>query len=313
MNYSLSLGIRYDEVHWILNTFREDRKQYLIKIIEKYKNFNGKYIDGLDYAELSDGSPEMERVLRKECESKGVVYDIGTFPRYSQTDIKNARYVPFGSDGRYDGTDYDGDGVPYNFYKEKLCDACGICNLDKIPSPYRVSKRIFEDQRDISSESNGITILTEWAFEELRYEIEPWINWGDVDFADSSKYDDIKKKFIWIRPTQKIGAYTNSAVLQKCKACGRPIEIRQRRSEDIFEMNKEIIESFKDINAPIVLAGNWFGEIHKGGVCDVNNYVFISPALHEKIRKMKLKAFCKADHVIHAAAEPYDWDPLFAK
>jgi hypothetical protein len=313
MNYALSLGIRYDEVHWILNTFREDRKQYLLKLIDKYKQYNGQYIPGLEFIEFHDGTPEMEKTLRKECESKGLVYDIGTFPRYSQKDIRNARYVPFCSGESYNWTDYDGDGVPYNFYKKKLCDTCGICDLDKIPTPFRVSRRILEDQRDISSESNGIRILVDWAFEELRHELEPWVVWGDVEFADCSKFDVIKQKFIWIRPIHRVGAYTNSAVLQKCKDCGRPIEIRQRRSEDIFEMNKEIVESFKGINTPIVLAGNWFGEIHKGGVCHVNNDVFINPTLLEKIKKMKLKAFYNPEYVIHATDEPYDWDPLSAK
>jgi hypothetical protein len=282
-------------------------------MIEKYKNFNGKYLEGIEHAKFPDSTPEMEKVLRRECESKSLVYDIGTFPRYSQKDIRNARYVPFGSGCSYDGTDSDGDGVPYNFYKDKLCDTCGICDLDIIPNPYRISKRILGDQREISAESNGVTLLADWAFEELRKEIEPWIIWGDVEYADRSKSEEIKQKFIWIRPTHMVGAFTNLEIQQKCKDCHRPIEMRQRRSEDIFEMNKEIIESFKGEDAPIVLAGNWFGEIHPGGVGDVNRDVFISPTLLEKIKKMKLKGFYNPEYVIHAADEPYDWDPVSAK
>lgn len=304
------LSTRYDEGNWNRKTYKQEKRRYLLGLIEKYPDYKGQYIEGHDHIEFRYATHEMEQVLRKECESKGIVCDIWAFPKYSQNDIKNARYVRLSSGASYNETDCDADGVPFNFYKENYCDMCGIGDLNKIQSPFRISKRIFEDNRDISTESNGVTIFSEWVFKAIQGEIEPWIVWGYVEIVDKGKNEDIKKKYIWIRPKVRVGFYVDSKILKKCDKCGRPTEIRQQRSKNIFEADKQTVDSFRGVVAPIVLAGNWFGDILRGGIGRLHHDVFVSGKLYEKIRKMKLKALYKANYVIHAADEPYDWDPM---
>ena len=108
-------------------------------------------------------------------------------------------------------------------------------------------------------------------------------------------------EYIWIRPRFEVGPFVNLITDHICIECKQPTQIRSDYSGDIFDKEKWIVESFKNTEAPIVLAGNWFGEINSKRTCNQTRYVFISADLHEKIRKLKLKGFLKADRIIHSA------------
>jgi hypothetical protein len=308
MKYIIQLGIRYEESNWRLDTFRQDRRNYFLKLIEKYKHFNGHYLDGYEIVEFPNGTLELEQLLREECESKEITYDIGAGITYSPREIRNARFVPLLTE--CGPLDSDKAGIPLNRYETIVCGACGRCDESKVPNPYRISKKILKKPPDIFKASNGIIVLSERAFDLLWDDIKQWVKAGEVVIWDKGQVLGCPVKYKWVRPTNKVGDFMDAKVLQRCNKCDKPKEIREVRSEDIFEMNKEIVESFKKVSAPIALAGNWFGEIEPGRACSNLWEVFISGALHEKIRKLKLKGFVKADCVIHAADEPYDWDPL---
>ncbi len=304
MEYKLRLSIGFDEEHWSLENFNEQRCLYY----DKLANLLGINFKALDCAiiEFTNGNPELVNRIKSVIQKEYYDYDIWSFPSYTKEEIKTARYVALGT--RYEPVGYDEDGISYNIYKKILCQKCRSYDMDMVPSPYRLGQDILHPKRDISRESNGVVILSETAFDLLREDIEQWVIWGDVEIVGGDTTDN-KQKYVWIRPTSMVGSFVNSKIIQKCEKCDRPTEIRQRRSKDIFEFYKWTVDSFKNVKAPIVMAGNWFGEVHSGASM-FSRYVFISGKLHEKIRKLKLKGFVKADRVIHAADEPYEWDPL---
>ncbi|MHA1952114.1 MAG: hypothetical protein ACW99G_21880 [Candidatus Thorarchaeota archaeon] len=306
MEYHLRFSIDYDDIHWKQDTFQEDKHKVHKKILQIFNAEDSTIEDW--YIEFKNGSPELATNLKKWCKVSDYKCTLWVFPSYTKEEIKTARYVPLGT--RYDLVDRDDDNIPYNVYTKTLCNACRCYDMDFIPSPYRVDQSISKPKRDISYESNGVVILSETAFNLLRNEIEQWVIWGDVEVVGDDSTNSNKEKYVWIRPTSTVGSFVDSRILQKCIRCNRSTEIRRKRSEDIFEFNKWTVDSFKNSEAPIVMAGNWYGDMNSGGASMVNRYVFISGELHEKIRKLKLKGFVKADAVIHAADEPYDWDPL---
>lgn len=297
MKYILVLDIGYDESNWKLETFEEDRQEYYLKLIKKFKPFKGRV--GIVGVEFPNGTHELEQLLRKECESRNYTYDIGTNIIYSENDIKEARFVPFLIAG--DEVDFDSYCDVLNIYQEVLCKYCGRTNDSNVPTPYHVYSKRMKKPRDFFNAMNGVKIISVLAFELLRGEIEPWVNFGCVQIVDD-KQKPIKTdyEYIWIRPKCKVGPFINAKVKKFCNKCKQPNEIRMEYSHNTFEY-RWVVKSFKNTEAPIVLAGNWFGEIRSEETSNHSRDVFISADLHERIRKLKLKGFVKADYIIHSS------------
>lgn len=299
MKYILVLGIGYDNSNWNLETFSKDRQVFFSKLIEKYKEFKGHYSDVNENVEFPNCTPELEQLLRKECESRNYTYNLGTDVIYSEKDIKEARFVPFLVAG--DEVDFDSYCNELNIYEEVLCKYCGRTNDSNVPDPYRVYSKSMKKPRDFFNSMNGVRIISVLAFELLRGEIEPWVDFGQTQIVDDKKRP-IKTdyEYIWIRPKCEVGPFVNAKVKKFCNKCKQPTEIRMEYSHNTFEY-EWIVESFKNTKAPIVLAGNWFGEISSEETSNHSRGVFISADLHERIRKLKLKGFVKADYIIHSA------------
>lgn len=309
MEYKLRFSIGYDEEHWNLETFSKDRKKYFLKLIEKYKKFKGLYLEGYEDLEFPNGTPEMEQLLRKECESKNYTYDIGTLVNYTPKEIREAHFVPLTALGNF--VDYDKNYVFLNTYTKIECPHCGRPDYEFIPDPYFIYEIVLKKQKDLYYANNGMMILSQRAFDWLRDDIEPWIDFGRPCIIDNERnIVSEAPQFVWIRPKFAVGRYVNEEILQRCSECGEPIQIAKGREGDIFERGKEIVESFCKTKAPIVRSGSWFGYFPPSSAHSRSYGVFISGWLHERIRKLRLKGFVKADYVIHAADEPYDWDPL---
>lgn len=301
MKFILCLGIGYDESHWNLENFSEDRKAFFLELLEKYKEFKGRYLDNLEWVEFSNSTPELEQLLRKECESRNFNYNIGTKVIYSEKDIKGAKYVPFLVSGEV--VDFDKYHDELNIYREVLCECCGRTNDNNVPNPYRVYSGKMKKPRDIFYAMNGIRIMSVLAFELLRGEIEPWVNSGQVQIVDKKRKPiTTDYEYVWIRPKVEVGPFVDAKVKKRCDKCQQPTEIRAEYSNKTFEY-EWVVESFKNTDAPIVLAGNWFGEVSQEETSNHSRDVFISADLHERIRKLNLKGFVKADYIIHSAED----------
>ena len=300
MKCLLRLSIGRDESRWSWDEFYAEEANFYQTVVNCFATHKGKVEDW--YVEFREGTPELAATLKQLCESKGYNYDIGVAPKYTSTDIKKASFVPLFTECAW--LDSDRDDVPLNKYEAVICEVCGRCDESQVPNPYRINKKVLKKPPDIFRASNGIVVLSERAFELLWDDVKQWVQSGEVVIWDKGQVVPCTVKYKWFRPTSKVGMFTDARVLQRCDKCGLPTEIREVRSEDdIFEVNKEIVESFQNVSAPIALAGNWFGEIEPGKACNNHWEVFISGALHEKIRKLKLKGFVKADCIIHSAEE----------
>ncbi len=299
MKYRLGFDIGYDPQHWDLNSFERDRQEVYEQLLRCFKSKHGQISDAR--LKFPDADSELAQGLIDFAEKRGYLYSIGTFVKYTREEIKSASFVPLWTD--CGPLDSNRDGIPLNEYKAVLCKSCGRCDDSQVPNPYRINKKVLKKPPDIFRASNGVIVLSEKTFESLYDEIKQWVSFGEVVVFNNEQVVPCSVKYKRIRPNKKVGMFTSARVQQRCNECGQPTEIRKVHSEDIFEMNKEVVESFNNVSAPIALAGNWFGEIKPGKACDNNWEVFISGALHEKIRKLKLKGFVKADCIIHAADE----------
>lgn len=309
MEYILRLSISssYDIIQWNRKTHEEDEKSFYMRLIEKLKVQDTKIGDF--YIDFRNGTHELVSRIKTIVEKEGYHFDLWLIPKYTTQDIATARYVPLSS--RDDVVDMDESGKLLNEYREILCTTCGRANDCNVPNPYSIYSKRVKRPRDLFGAMNGINILSILAFELLRSDIEPWVDFGKVQIVNKEKKPvESSYEYVWVRPKYEVGWFTNAVVKRTCDKCGSPTEIRMERSADIFDADKWVVESFKNVKTPIVLAGNWFGEIDSTATSNQSRDVFISGQLHEKMRKLKLKGFIKSDCVVHAADEPYDWDPL---
>jgi hypothetical protein len=306
MKYRLRVSISRDEDRWTWEEFYEEQRIFYETIVEQFSSYNPKIEDW--YVELSTVTTEPVSLLRELCEYNGYQYELWAVVKYLQKEIRNARFVPLLTE--CGPLDSDREGVPLNKYEAIVCEACGRCDESQVPNPYRINRKVMKRPPDIFRASNGIVVLSERAFALLWDDLKRSVSSGDVVIYDKGQSIPCSVKYKWVFPNIAVGPFVDAKVLKRCNKCGQPVEIRQQRLKDIFGANKCTVETFKGVQAPIALAGNWYGEIEPGSPCDNYWAVFISGAFHEKIRKLKLKGFVKADYVVHSADEPYDWDPL---
>jgi len=255
------------------------------------------------------GTPELAIALREWCERNTYDYHMWVVVQYTPKEIKKARFVRLMALGNC--VDHDKDYKFLNKYSKIECRVCGRPDYECLPARYIIHEIVIKRNKDIYYANNGMMILSQRAFDWLRDDIEPWVDWGHPCVVDKQRnIVSDAPSHVWIRPRFAVGRYVNEKILQRCSKCGELIQIAKSREGDIFERGKEIVESFCKTEAPIVRAGSWFGLFPPGSAHARSYDVFVSGELHEKIRKLRLKGFVKADYVIHAADEPYDWDPL---
>jgi hypothetical protein len=306
MRYRIGFAIGYDEERWNLETFDEDRETFYSRVLEMVAPHQGTIDQPNAKLVFPDGTRSLARALIEIAQREGLAYRIGTFVKYTTAEIRQARFVPFFTKG--DFADCDRDGHDLNKYTRILCGDCGTPDDSSMPALYHLDKAKMRKQLDLFYGSNGIMIVSAESFERLMPDIGEWVTSGPAAVVEDGKVVRGEKEYVWMRPKCEVGPYIKAKVLKMCSVCQRPTEIRIRDLDDpfenIFEMNKHTVTSFRGVEAPIALVGNWCGEIrpkrHFGRV----RHVIISGALHEKIRKMKLKGFVEADYVIHAADEP---------
>jgi hypothetical protein len=307
MNYRLRLNIGRDKTRWTWEGFYKERDNFYKNIIEQFRDYKGRVNDL--WVEFANGNPQLANSLVEIAEKRKYIYDIGVLIDYTAKEIREAKYVRLMALG--DCVDHDKDYKFLNKYKKLECQTCGRPDYEQLPDPYFTYEIVLRKKKDIYYAQNGIIVLSQWAFDSIRNYIEPWIDFGYPNIVnENGTITSNQHRYLWIRPKYSVGKYINEEVIQRCSECGEPIRVAKSTEGDIFIRAKEIISSFCDSKAPIVRCNSWFGNFPPGSEHSRGHDVFISGSLHEKIRKLKLKAFVDADYVIHAADEPYEWDPL---
>jgi len=300
MRYRLIFAIRFDERKWKREAYRKNREEIYRDLITRFPSEGAKIEDWR--IEFPNGTPRLADALKDVCEAEGYEPDIGTFVHYSAKEIREAGFVRLmASSGPIDR---DADHRCLNSYRVLICDTCGRRDQSLVPNPYYVDKKIMRRYEDLYYASNGVMILSVRAFESLREKIEPWVDFGQVVIKSEGKVVKGEVDYVWIRPKFEVGPFIDARVIKRCRKCKQPTEVRRWRLDDVFLQNMEVVESFKGRQELIVRAGTWCGEVKPERSCSLLEEIFVSGALHEYIRKLKLKGFCKADHVIHSLEEP---------
>lgn len=301
MKYTLQFDIGYDDEHWDEETF-EDRRQVLRKeIMQQFSSFESKITD-CEWIEFSDATPKLAKLLKEFGTSSQYTFFMGSGPSYTQEEIRNARFVPLFAEGKYE-VGHDTNYVHLNEYKTIVCNKCGRVDYDDVPDPFYIDKKAMGTYRDIYTAGLGVLIFSEKACNALWEDIKDYVIHGKALVEKNGRImDDTKRKYFWIRPKYQLGPYHNLEIKKSCEACHKPIEIRKEFYKKGFLMNVEMVTSYNNVNAPIALAGNWFGEITRSAY-GIGYNIFVSGWLHEKIKNLKLKGHVEADYLIHSAEE----------
>jgi hypothetical protein len=308
MLYELRLDIGCDENRWTWEEFYQERNCFYNEMITRFKKYHGK-IDDL-WVVFEEGTPELADALVKICTAQEYIYDIGTFPRYTREDVWRARFLILAADVSRGRVDCDREWAPLNEYKARLCGVCGRKDDSQPPSPFFIYQSAMKKRQDIFKGSM-VVVLSYDAFDKLKDDLEPWVKFGNAQVVDKNrKLVRNEREYVWIWPKYQVGPFSDMVVKRRCEECNEPTEVREVRTTDIFTQNMCIVTSFCDSNAPIVRAGNWFGEITPERPNGRHYYIFITPALYEKMLKLKVRGLCETACVVHAADKPYDWDPL---
>jgi hypothetical protein len=304
MKYRLQFYIEYDEMRWEQSSFKAQRELLYRQILESVGPESGTIQDWR--IEFPDANQRIAKALIRFAQQHNYKHFIGSRVSYTTAEIRQARFVPFLTSS--DLVDRDRDGHPLNTYSRVLCRVCGSPDESSMPPILLLDKEKMRKRSGLSYGSNGIMVVSSEIFERLAPDIGVWVTSGPAAISEHGKVIRGEKEYVWMRPKCEVGPYIKAKVRKTCSVCRRPTDIRIRDLDDpfenIFEMNKHTVTSFRGVEAPIALVGNWCGEIAPGLHFKRSRDVIISGALHEKIRKMKLKGFVEADYVIHAADEP---------
>ena len=300
MEYLLQFDIGHDDEHWVWETFQEERQNLYKKIMQQFPTYKSRV--HAVWLEFLNADPTISSFLIEFAKSNQYVYSIGSKPVYSQDEIRKAQFVPFLIEGKYD-VGHDKNDVHLNDYKKVICDKCGRVDYGEVPNPYYIDKKAMGTYRDIYKAGLGVIIFSEKAFRILWEDINDYVICGDALVEKNGQIlEDAKRKYYWIRPKYKVGSYYNSVVEEVCEVCKKPTIVRKEFINDSFLMNVEMISSYNNVDAPVVLAGNWFGNITSSPY-GISHDIFISGWLHEKIKNLKLKGHVEADCLIHSTEE----------
>lgn len=227
------------------------------------------------------------------------------FGRYSKREINEARYVEFVVS--VPSLEQPEKPARLNMYRKIICESCTCPDLQVVPNPYIVKRPGFEGYRMFVYAGNGIHLVSRELWEMIGPELAPWVQLGSVVFED--RPGEVTDQFIWILPKETIGRYTNSFVVDSCKACGQPLEVRGRTVTDTMLSTKVVTQISS--HAPIVLIGNWYGELmpdfYGRRLTDIPPCVYwevvISGELHERLSKLRIRRFVPAKSILYSLAD----------
>ena len=98
-----------------------------------------------------------------------------------------------------------------------------------------------------------------------------------------------------------LGHHVNEEVLAKCSRCGMPTQVRVAL-DDPFTSCRTIVLSFGGCDAPIALAGSWFGKRSAKTPLTMRE-VYISGRLHRVLCDLSPRGFVPATTLVHSLEE----------
>jgi hypothetical protein len=280
-----------------LEEFHRQRREGLRRVAEALRRFEPVYDDqqlvfrGIEFCDIA--------VVDSTCRSLGVPHEMLIRPIYAEEEIGAARWVPLLVKG--ERVDADKSWKSFNRKWEIVCSACGYPNFEAVPQPYLIRKPKHLTGSWLLGAANGIRIISSSLWDELRSELEPWVDFGSVAFEDTK--EKITPHFLWMRPKEEIGAYTDHMVKRVCDTCKRPVEIRRDFKTHSIIADLIVVDRFFSTDAPIARVGKWFGELRPGFPPSLSWDVVISGAMHAKMKELRVKGFHPSEQIVHTKIE----------
>jgi hypothetical protein len=278
-----------------LDGFFAERNAMLLKVADEFRQFEPVFSDS---AILFHGlSPAERRLVEERCRALDARFDFQPKAVYPPAEIAKAAFVPLLIAG--DEIDRDEKRQSLNVYSEAICSACGACDLTSVPNPFVVRRP--DPSVDLAMAANGVRILSARFWQQVQPMLGPWVRTGDVAFDDSR--DRVSHEFVWIMPTNMTGSYINAANRTTCDICGRPAEIRMEQPTDPLMWTLDVVTTFGGTDAPVSLAGNWYGAFRTAKSPRLHWPILISGRLHEHLLQLNPIGFVPADRVVETSAE----------
>jgi len=231
--------------------------------------------------------------LNEFARTNGYAHDIVVEERPMDAELASAAYVPLLCLGEC--IDENRDGELLNSYQKIICRSCGMPDEDAIPSPYCVSVKLMNRRKqDIYYANNGIFIVSARLLRLLE-KLTPELQIGPILCDERG---DCSGSHYWVRPLRSLGSECRSSIISKCDACGNPIEVRTRESEDKFENARLAVTHFSEAHCAIALSGSWYGKRERGSVPSVHRSVFVSGELYMILARSKIKGLVRPSHVL---------------
>jgi len=209
-------------------------------------------------------------------------------PRYSIDYLYASRYCKLLID--VDEMDLPGGNTTAkNAFEIVLCEDCKYPKFSSIKQPLlikSISKKTLKSKYYALHCSNGFRLFSKNLFNELKNDLSNYVDTGSVAYFDCPNkiLDDV----IWVRPQQSIGHNYMRDIVKKCKTCERPIIIRGKIERRAFLVCYDFYDSITN-DAPMVLAGNWFGHLAGAGYDSVTWDVLISGNIFHKLCDFKAR------------------------
>jgi hypothetical protein len=280
-----------------LDQFYRERREGLRRISETLRRLEPVYDDqelifrGIDYSEIA--------LIDGTCKNLKIQHETVIRPAYAPEEINAARWVPLLIKGNE--VDADKSWKSFNRNWQIVCSGCGYPEFEAVPEPYLIRKPKHLTGLWLLGAANGMIIMSADLWDAMRSELEPWLSFGSVAFE--SNPEPVSSHFLWIRPREEIGAYTDHMVKRVCESCKRPVEIRGHFETHPIVSNLIVVDRFFSTEAPIARVGNWFGELRLGYPPSLSWDVVVSGAMHAKFRELNVKGFHPSEQIVHCKSE----------
>jgi len=253
---------------------------------------------------------EVEKVTREDYDrliefgkNTGREFSIDVRPIVEQQDMEHASYRRLIIWD--DPVDLFPNAEILNAYPNETCSVCHAVDERDVPKLYRVDLRSAPKRNDILLSSNGISIAKSHLKEVLKG-LLLYCDVGEVGIVGAPGGEKVSSQdYFWFRPSAVIGRYVDEFVSERCKVCGAPEIVVRKSVKDPFLRGLDIVDSFRGIDAPIVIGASWYGERRGRRDMSVSRDIFVNRPTFAFLHSQGIRGIESNEEIVLAEDESW--------
>lgn len=228
-------------------------------------------------------------------------FGIETKPFFTDTELREARYVNLDARGEY--IDIDRELRNLNRFGKIICKKCGLVAELPLPKPYVVSDQNALSPQDLYRGLDGILFASEKAKKIVLEVCGESVLVCDVEVRHTKKVKVLRGQDYGVRPKHHIGKDVSFIPAKKvCSSCGQPPRWQFRPNrKDEFERELCIFDSFGPVSWDIALSAQWNGTRIKSPKqpASFTYWMYMSGKLYAALRDDKIKGLSGPMYVVY--------------